>query len=56
MIEAGTIIVAGPRESVQDLAETLEYAVDELYLVGDASKVRSVYNAIHEGYKLGVRL
>jgi len=56
LIEAGTIILAGPRESAQDLAATLEFSVDELYLVGDASKPRSMYNAIHEGYKLGVRL
>lgn len=56
LIEAGTIIVAGPRISVQELATSLEYVGDEVYLVGDAIKPRSIHNAIHEGYKLGVRL
>lgn len=55
-IEAGTIIVAGPRVSLQDLASSLEYVGDEVYLLGDSIKPRSMHNAIHEGYKLGVRI
>jgi 2,4-dienoyl-CoA reductase (NADPH2) len=55
-IQAGTIILAGPRRSAQDLSTSLEYVCDELYVVGDAIKPRSMHNAIHEGYKLGVRL
>ena len=56
LIEAGTVIIAGPRESFQDLAMSLEYLCDEIYVIGDAVQPRSMHNAIHEGYKLGVRL
>ncbi|MDP6180020.1 MAG: hypothetical protein QGG48_09035 [Desulfatiglandales bacterium] len=56
LIEAGTIVLAGPRISLQELSTSLEYVGDEVYLVGDAIKPRSIHNAIHEGYKLGVRL
>jgi 2,4-dienoyl-CoA reductase (NADPH2) len=56
LIEAGTIILAGPRKSTQALASSLEYLSDEIYVIGDAIQPRSMHNAIHEGYKLGVRL
>lgn len=56
LLEAETIIIAGPRMSLQDLSTSLEYVSDEIYVVGDAIKPRSIHNAIHEGYKLGVRL
>jgi 2,4-dienoyl-CoA reductase (NADPH2) len=55
-IEAGTIILGGPRKSQQDMVTALEYFCDELYVIGDAIQPRSMHNAIHEGYKLGVRL
>ena len=50
------MILAGPREPDQSLVSELEYFCDELYLVGDAMIPRSLYNAIHEGYKLGTRI
>lgn len=50
------VILAGPIESNQTLANELEYFCDELYLVGDAMIPRSLYNAIHDGYKLGSRI
>ncbi|MFH1489520.1 MAG: FAD-dependent oxidoreductase [Pseudomonadota bacterium] len=56
LIEAGTAVLAGPRISMQDLSEELEYLGDEIYMIGDAVKPRSIHNAIHEGYKLGVRM
>jgi 2,4-dienoyl-CoA reductase (NADPH2) len=56
LIEAGTIVIAGPRKASQDLMAGLEYLCDELYVIGDAIKPRSMHNAIQEGYKLGARL
>ena len=56
LIEVGTVILAGPRVSIQELSTSLEYAADEIYIVGDAIKPRFMYNAIHEGYKLGARV
>jgi 2,4-dienoyl-CoA reductase (NADPH2) len=55
-IPADTVIFAGPRRSVQDLIDGLEFYCDELYVVGDAVKPRAIANAIHEGYKVGVRI
>jgi 2,4-dienoyl-CoA reductase (NADPH2) len=55
-LEAETIIMAGPRVAIQELSASLEYIGDEVYLVGDAIKPRSIHNAIHEGYKLGLRI
>jgi 2,4-dienoyl-CoA reductase (NADPH2) len=55
-LEAETIIMAGPRVAIQELSASLEYIGDEVYLVGDAIKPRSIHNAIHEGYKLGLRV
>lgn len=56
LIEAETIIIAGPRKSKQELSSMLEYLCDELYMVGDAIQPRFIINAIHEGYRLGARL
>ena len=53
---ADNIVVAGPRKPQQNLVQELEYFCDELYVVGDAMIPRSLYNAIHEGYKTGVRV
>jgi 2,4-dienoyl-CoA reductase (NADPH2) len=55
-IEADVIIQAGPREPRQELESLVKFLADELYLVGDAIKPRSLTEAIHEGYKLGVRI
>ena len=55
-IEAETIVLAGPRMPSQELFGELEFVTDEIYMIGDAIKPRSIYNAIHEGYRLGVRL
>lgn len=56
LIAAETVVLAGPRISLQELSTSLEFIGDEVYIVGDAVKPRSMYNAIHEGYKLGSRL
>ena len=55
-LPADAVILAGPVEPNQGLVTDLEYLCDELYLVGDAMVPRSLYNAIHDGYKLGMRI
>jgi 2,4-dienoyl-CoA reductase (NADPH2) len=55
-IAADTIVISGPRRSRQELVDRLEFLSDELYVIGDALKPRSVHNAIHEGFKIGVRI
>ncbi|MFQ5851563.1 MAG: FAD-dependent oxidoreductase [Candidatus Binatia bacterium] len=55
-IEADTIVQAGPRKAQQDLLGLLEFSVDEIYIIGDAIRPRSMHNAIHEGFKIGVRI
>lgn len=55
-LSADSVIVAGPRIPDQKLVNELEYFCDELYVVGDAMIPRSLYNAIHDGYKIGVRV
>ncbi|MEW6424065.1 MAG: FAD-dependent oxidoreductase [Bacillota bacterium] len=55
-LAADTIIVAAPRRSAAELLFSLEFAVDELYVIGDAVAPRGLYQAIHEGYRLGVRV
>jgi 2,4-dienoyl-CoA reductase (NADPH2) len=56
VIPADTVIYAGPRVSQQELLLACEYLCDEIYLIGDAVLPRDIHNAIHEGYRLGVRV
>lgn len=55
-LPADVVILAGPIEPRQQLVTELEYFCDELYVLGDAMVPRSLYNAIHDGYKLGTRI
>jgi 2,4-dienoyl-CoA reductase (NADPH2) len=55
-LEADIVIVAGPRKSVQGLFTELEYLTDEVYLIGDSVLPRWMHTAVHEGYKVGVRI
>lgn len=56
VLPADSVILAGPRVPNQNLVNELEYFCDELYVVGDAMIPRNLYNAIHDGYKVGVRI
>jgi 2,4-dienoyl-CoA reductase (NADPH2) len=55
VVEADTILCAGPRRSEQDLLVACEYLCDEVYIIGDAVAPRDMHNAIRDGYRLGVR-
>jgi len=55
-LPADTVIAAAPRRSNQELFAEFEWMVDELHGCGDALMPRGLDAAIHEGYRLGVRL
>jgi 2,4-dienoyl-CoA reductase (NADPH2) len=55
-LEADIVIVAGPRRSENRLLTEIDYMTDETYIVGDAIVPRFMDSAIHEGYKVGVRI
>ncbi|MDE3090575.1 MAG: FAD-dependent oxidoreductase, partial [Chloroflexota bacterium] len=56
VLPADSIIVAGPRESRQELVNALEFSADEQYVVGDAVRPRAVHNAIRDGHLVGLRI
>ena len=56
LVTADTVILAIPRRAHQQLLNDLEFVCDELYIIGDAVKPRSMHNAIREGYLIGIRI
>ncbi|MCL6558634.1 MAG: FAD-dependent oxidoreductase, partial [Firmicutes bacterium] len=56
LVEADTVVLADKRKSKAELIKDLEFMVDELFFIGDASNPRGLQQAIHDGYKLGVRI
>jgi 2,4-dienoyl-CoA reductase (NADPH2) len=56
VIAAETVIAATPRAPNQQLFHELEWMIDELHGCGDALVPRGLDAAIHEGFRLGVRL
>lgn len=50
------LVVSGPRSAANALARDLGFSCDELYTVGDAILPRNICEAVHEGYKAGVRI
>ena len=55
-LEADTVIAASPRKPNQELFQEFEFMIDELHGIGDALVPRGLLQAIHEGYRLGVRI
>jgi 2,4-dienoyl-CoA reductase (NADPH2) len=55
-LEADMVIVAGPRRSENHLLTEIDYMTDETYIIGDAVVPRFMDSAIHEGFKVGVRI
>ena len=55
-VVTASTIVYGVREPEKGLWREIEYMFDELYVIGDAVEPRSIYHAIHEGFRLGVRI
>jgi len=55
-VAADTVIAATPRKSNQELFQEFEWTIDELHGCGDALVPRGLDAAIHEGYRLGMRV
>ena len=55
-IEADTVLYAFGAKSEQDLYRTLKEQGKEAYLVGDAVHPDKIMDAIHTGYRLGLKL
>ncbi len=55
-IAADTVVGAVMRCGNQELFHELEWMIDELHGCGDALVPRGLTQAIHEGYRLGVRI
>jgi 2,4-dienoyl-CoA reductase (NADPH2) len=56
LVGADTVIVSGPRRPNHDVFHEFQWMVDELHGAGDAVIARGLDAAIHEGYRLGVRI
>jgi 2,4-dienoyl-CoA reductase (NADPH2) len=56
IVAADTVIAAAPRAPNQQLFHELEWMIDELHGCGDALVPRGLDAAIHEGFRLGVRI
>lgn len=56
VIPADSVVISTPVKPRQELYTAIEYLCDELYVIGDAVMPRSIHKAIHEGFKLGVRI
>ena len=55
-VAADMVIVSGPRLANHDLFQEFQWMVDELHGAGDAVIARGMDAAIHEGYRMGVRI
>jgi 2,4-dienoyl-CoA reductase-like NADH-dependent reductase (Old Yellow Enzyme family)/NADPH-dependent 2,4-dienoyl-CoA reductase/sulfur reductase-like enzyme len=56
LLSADTVIATAPRRPNQELFHEFEWMIDELHGCGDALVPRGIDAAIHEGYRLGVRI
>jgi 2,4-dienoyl-CoA reductase (NADPH2) len=56
LIEGDTVVLALGSSPDKALYEQLKDQVAELYLVGDAQSPRKAYEAIHEGFRVGMEL
>lgn len=54
--KADTIVLATGSTSQKDLAGQLEGKVPELLVIGDCVEPRNLMNAIHEGYRAGLKV
>jgi 2,4-dienoyl-CoA reductase (NADPH2) len=54
-IPADTVVIA-TMQSRKELVESLKSVCDEVYAIGDAVSPRRANNAIHDGYKTGMKI
>ncbi len=55
-LPADTVVLVAPRKANHELFHEFEWMIDELHGIGDALVPRGLEQAIHEGYRLGVRI
>lgn len=55
-LPADMVVVSGPRKANHDLFHEFQWMIDELHGAGDAVIARGLDAAIHEGYRMGVRI
>ena len=55
-IPTDMVVVSGPRLANHDLFQEFQWMIDELHGAGDAVIARGMDAAIHEGYRMGVRI
>ncbi|TKJ28434.1 MAG: NADH:flavin oxidoreductase [Chloroflexi bacterium B3_Chlor] len=56
LIEADTVVLAAGVSSRNSLYEELKDRVNELHLIGDAKRPRKAYDAMHEGFEVGMAI
>ena len=55
-LAADMVVISGPRKPNHDLFNEFQWMIDELHGAGDAVIPRGLEAAIHEGYRMGVRI
>ena len=55
-LDAESIILATGSKSNGELAKQLADEIGELYVIGDCMEPRKVYDAIHEGFQVGLKI
>ncbi len=55
-IPADTIVIAAGSRSVNDLTTVIEATKIPFDVIGDAGKIGMAFDAIHQGYKAGIRI
>ncbi|MFN3532320.1 MAG: hypothetical protein ACK41Q_07395, partial [Candidatus Brocadia sp.] len=55
-IKADTVIIAVGYSPNNDLQKQLEGKFSEIYFIGDCVKVRTALEAIHEGFKVALKI
>jgi hypothetical protein len=55
-LDAESIILATGSKSNGELAKQLAKEIGELYVIGDCAEPRKVYDAIHEGFQVGLKI
>ncbi len=56
LIEGDTVVLAAGVQPEDSLHENLKDRVGELHLIGDAKSPRKAYDAIHEGFRVGMAI
>ncbi|MDG3085556.1 NAD(P)/FAD-dependent oxidoreductase [Vibrio hannami] len=53
VLNADSIVLAAGFIPDDELYFDIQSMVDEVYLIGDATKARKIYDAVHDGYEIG---